>query len=371
MIETRFKKTEVGEIPEDWEIKRIGEIAPLQRGFDLPTSKLQNGIIPVVYSNGICNFHNKWICKAPGLVTGRSGTIGTFTFLPTGYYWPHNTTLWVTSFNDNSPLFVYYLYSYQQFEKFSGGSGVPTLNRNDVHEKKIIIPPLPEQQRIATALSDIDALLSALNKKIEKKKLIKQGAMQQLLTGKKRLAGFTEPWEEKRLGDICNIITGGELDQSNYSPIITDKFKYPIYANGRDTYGYTDHFMIDQDCACVSSIGANTGDVFFHKAYFTPIIRLKVLIPINCISKFIYYYLSVLGKFTRKNEGGIANINANDVKEARVKIPLTISEQSAIATLLSDMDKEIEALEAKRSKYTQVKQGMMQQLLTGKIRLVD
>ena len=111
------------------------KIAPLQRGFDLPNQNIIDGDIPIVYSNGILKFHNKSKSKAPGLITGRSGTIGKFTFIENGEFWPHNTSLWVTDFCDNYPKFIYYLFQTINIEQFSTGSGVPTLNRNNVHSK--------------------------------------------------------------------------------------------------------------------------------------------------------------------------------------------------------------------------------------------
>ena len=171
-----------------WVTDKIENIAPLQRGFDLPTSQIKEGNVPVVYSNGICNYHNKGKCKAPGLVTGRSGTIGHFTYIPSGEYWPHNTSLWVTSFFDNYPLYIYYIYSTLKFENFMGGSGVPTLNRNDIHEIEIKIPNnRNEQESIAEILNDIDLELKSLGAKFLKYKDFKKGMMQQLLTGKMRL----------------------------------------------------------------------------------------------------------------------------------------------------------------------------------------
>lgn len=171
----------------EWEVKKLGMVAPLQRGFDLPTSQLIKGNYPVVYSNGILNFHNKYQAKAPGVVTGRSGTIGKVTFVEADY-WPHNTSLWVTDFKENSPKFIYYLYIFIGLERFGTGSGVPTLNRNDVHAFQIPIPPTQEEQKaIAQILSDMDAEITALEQKRDKYKAIKQGMMQELLTGKTRL----------------------------------------------------------------------------------------------------------------------------------------------------------------------------------------
>jgi type I restriction enzyme, S subunit len=171
----------------EWYVKKLGDIAPLQRGFDLPTSQLKKGDYPVVYSNGVLDFHSTYQAKAPGVVTGRSGTLGKVNFIETDY-WPHNTTLWVTDFKGNYPQFIYYMYTHIKLERFGTGSGVPTLNRNDVHEYKTQIPPtLAEQTAIAEILSDMDAEIAALEGKLAKARQVKQGMMQELLTGRIRL----------------------------------------------------------------------------------------------------------------------------------------------------------------------------------------
>ena len=111
-----YKQSPLGIIPEDWEVKRIGDFAPLQRGFDLPTDKIVKGEYPVVYSNGILNYHNEFKVKAPGVVTGRSGTIGKVTYVESDY-WPHNTSLWVTDFKNNNPKYVFHLYKHLDLSK--------------------------------------------------------------------------------------------------------------------------------------------------------------------------------------------------------------------------------------------------------------
>ena len=171
----------------EWEVKRLGEICPLQRGFDLPTSQLRPGSFPVVYSNGVMNYHACSMVKGPGVITGRSGTIGNVHYVESDY-WPHNTSLWVTSFKGNSPRFIFYLLMYIGLDQFGTGSGVPTLNRNDVHAHKTLIPPSKtEQTAIAAILSDMDSEIASLEQKRDKTRLLKQGMMQELLTGRIRL----------------------------------------------------------------------------------------------------------------------------------------------------------------------------------------
>lgn len=183
---------EDGDLKERWVVKTLGDIAPLQRGFDLPNSKLEQGKYPVVYSNGVANYHIAKQVIGPGVITGRSGTIGNIHFVATDY-WPHNTTLWVTTFNGNIPKFIFYLFKSVGFFRFATGSGVPTLNRNDAHSFLVGIPESPEEQtRIATILSEMDSEITQLETKLTKAKTLKQGMMQNLLTGKIRLV---EPQE--------------------------------------------------------------------------------------------------------------------------------------------------------------------------------
>ena len=129
-------------VPPDWRLSPLSEVAPLQRGFDLPTSQIQSGPYPVVYSNGVLEHHDQSMVKSPGVVTGRSGTIGKVHFIEKDY-WPHNTSLWVTSFCGNDPKFIYYLYTHINLARLLSGSGVPTLNRNDVHQHTVALPPSP------------------------------------------------------------------------------------------------------------------------------------------------------------------------------------------------------------------------------------
>jgi type I restriction enzyme S subunit len=150
-----------------WEQRKLGEVAPLQRGFDLPVNQMTPGPYPVVMSNGIGGWHSKYMVKGPGVVTGRSGTIGSLHYIEQNF-WPHNTSLWVTSFNGNEPRFIYWLYASIGLERFGSGSGVPTLNRNDVHDLRVGFPcDVAEQRRIGTFFSRLDSLITLHQRKRE------------------------------------------------------------------------------------------------------------------------------------------------------------------------------------------------------------
>lgn len=192
----------------EWEKTIIEKVAPLQRGFDLPTNKIVAGPVPVAYSNGVLNYHNQGKCKAPAVITGRSGTIGKFTYIPFGYYWPHNTSLWVTNFFGNNPLFIYYLFHTVHFENYSSGSGVPTLNRNDLHCVQISIPNKEEQEAIALYFQHLDSLIQSTTKKIDSLKQVKAASLQSMFpqegetTPRVRFKGFEGEWEKNKFSEL-------------------------------------------------------------------------------------------------------------------------------------------------------------------------
>ncbi|MGF7083350.1 restriction endonuclease S subunit [Lachnospiraceae bacterium PF1-4] len=157
----------------------MGNVAPLQRGFDLPKESMSSGEFPVVMSNGINGYHNEYKIKGPGVVTGRSGTIGNVHYIEKDY-WPHNTTLWVTDFKGNNQTFIFFLYQQLDLSRFGTGSGVPTLNRNDVHTEVISMPNFEEQANIAEYFLCLDHLITLHQRKVENLTKLKKTLLQDM-----------------------------------------------------------------------------------------------------------------------------------------------------------------------------------------------
>ena len=369
-----YKRSEVGVIPGDWMVKPISQVAPLQRGFDLPTREIRPGPFPVVYSNGVKNFHNVAMVKGPGVVTGRSGTLGKVHYIDTDY-WPHNTSLWVTHFNDNIPKFIYYLYKSLSFGRFASGSGVPTLNRNDAHSYHIALPSDRNEQRaIAATLSDVDALLGGLDRLIAKKRDLKQAAMQQLLTGQTRLPGFHGEWEVKRLGDVAEIVMGQSPSSAYYN---TRGNGLPLIQGNTDI---SNRKTVPRVFTTEVTKRARAGDILMSVR--APVGEVSHVTFDACLGRgvcairfpnnFLYHYLVFLEPTWAKHSKGSTfdSVNSNDVKAVEIEFPMDVDEQAVIASVLSDMDAELAALEARRDKTRDLKQAMMQELLTGKTRLV-
>lgn len=372
-----YKDSPLGIIPKEWEVKRILDFAPLQRGFDLPTEKIVKGAYPVVYSNGILNFHIEYKAKGPGVVTGRSGTIGKVTYVESDY-WPHNTSLWVTDFKGNNPKYVYYVYKYIGLSKFSSGSGVPTLNRNDVHVSKIAIPPIEEQGCIVKVLELWDSAIEKQSELIEKLKLRKRALMQQLLTGKKRLPGFSGEWKEVKLGDVFD--ERNETNRDGLSLLSITGDRGVIYQSDSDKRDISNDDKSKYKRICPNDIGYNTMRMWQGRSALSELEGIvspayTIVTPRESVNvKFMAMLIQqsrVVYDFWTHSQGLVSdtlNCKYPDFCQVKVRIP-TREEQTAIASVLVQADKEIE-LAIKKLNYLQSqKRGLMQQLLTGKKRL--
>lgn len=150
----------------DWPLIALKNIATLKRGYDLPTKARVDGDIPIFAANGKNGSHNEAKLKGPGVITGRSGTIGKVHYTKEDY-WPLNTALYVTDFHGNDPRWIYYMLSAFKLDRYVEGAGVPTLNRNLVHDELIPLPPLEEQKRIAAILDKADAICQKRKQAIE------------------------------------------------------------------------------------------------------------------------------------------------------------------------------------------------------------
>lgn len=250
--------------------------------------------------------------------------------------------------------------------------------------------PPQEQHRIASALTNIDELIASLDKLIAKKKDIKQGAMQQLLIGNIRLKGFTEPWVEKRLGNCATILRGGSPRPIEaYLTTNQDGINWIKIGDVRPNDKYirsTAEKIIPEGASRSRQVKKGdfilSNSMSFGRPYILDIdgcIHDGWLVIMDYSETydmdFLYYMLSseaVFEQYIAMAAGSsVKNLNKEKVSDITLCSPNSIKEQRAIATILTDMDNELAALEAKRSKYTMIKDGMMQQLLTGKIRLTD
>jgi type I restriction enzyme S subunit len=268
-------------------------------------------------------------------------------------------------------------------------TGVPQLTAPQIMNVELELPQYDEQKEVTTVLADVSSLIDMLGKQISKKKAIKQGTMQELLTGNRRLPGFFGEWVNTKIGSITEVYSGGTPNTSEPAfwggkiPWMNSgelNLKIVRQVQGRITEVGMDssstHF-IPAECVLIglAGQGKTRGTAAFNTFPLCTNQSIAAIYPNpnKFDSKFLYYKMDTQYDQLRElssGDGGRGGLNKKLILDYEVVIPQSIDEQAAIATILTEMDYEIENLEMKLTKYRQVKQGMMQQLLTGKIRLV-
>ena len=311
----------------EWVETTIGDVAPLQRGFDLPTKDVIEGTYPVVYSNGILMNHKYYKCEAPGLITGRSGSIGNFTYINEGKYWPHNTSLWVTNFNNNYPLFIYYLYQTIDISQYSSGASVPTLNRNDVHKHTVSLPEYNEQTKIADFLAKIDERIETQKKIIEKYESLIRGLCDHL----------TRQGTANKTINECLECHSSTLQESS----VLEDGKYPVYG-ATGVCGYTDTPDVSGDGILIIKDGASVGTTSYAEGCYSAIGTLNRLTAKQGINlRYLYYCLKVMNFAPYKTGLAIPHIYFKDYGKHKIWCP-SFERQSRIADALTKIDNKIQ-----------------------------
>ena len=246
------------------------------------------------------------------------------------------------------------------------GNGQPNLNTGLIREIEIPFPPERQQKAIAQALSNVDALIENLEALIAKKRAIKTATMQQLLTCKTRLPGFSNSWQEKKLGEIVQLKSGDSITSQR----IFDSGYYRCYG-GNGLRGYTSRFTHDGDYVLIGRQGALCGNVVRASGKFFASEHAVVATPKQSISvDWLFYVLTNMELNKYSESSAQPGISVEKIKLLKIFLPLDIEEQEAIGGTLSSIDNDIIKRDEHLSKVRLLKQGMMQELLTGRTRLV-
>ena len=389
VTDVQYKESEIGVIPVDWEVKTLGDVGEVKmcrRVFNQETKS--EGVIPF-YKIGTFgkeadayisqelydNYRQRFSFPKTGdVLISAAGTIGrTMVYDGEPAYYQDSNIVWID--NKEGLVLNKYLYYVLQVAKYNTEGGtIQRLYNSILKNTKFICPTKSEQTAIATALSDTDALIENLEKLIAKKRSIKQGMMQELLTGSIRLDGFEKKWLNVSLGEISEI-TMGQSPQSKYYN--TKGLGLPLVQGNADIEDRktiirihtTEITKIGEPGTTIMSVRAPVGEV--AKTNFRCCLGRGVC-AIKYKNDFLYHLLIYLEDSWGKYSTGSTfdSINSSQVKNLEIYIPSDFSEQVAIASIFNDIDEEIETLEQKLYKYKMIKEGMMQSLLTGKIRLV-
>lgn len=405
-----YKQTEVGAIPEDWEVVPLGPYVCITSGESPSLFQFTGDGIPFFKVEQLGNsekFLNTF-CTPYHFHKGKTVPRGSVIFAKRGAAIALNKVriLSDTSFMDTNLMaltpcngldgeFLYYALGHIGLWKFADTTSVPQINNKHIKPLVFPIPTLPEQTAIATALSDVDALLAGLERLIAKKRNLKQAALHQLLTAKTRLPGFTGDWKVKRLGDHLTFLRNGTNSRAELTA--DGLVKYLHYG---DIHGCANVFMKPGGLPSLPAERARTldrlrdGDLVFADASedidgvgksveISGISEVELVSGLHTIAlrfdkevltdgfKANLQFIPEFQRQLRRLVAGTKVLATNRAHIAGIEIPLPDpEEQTAIATVLSDMDAEITALEQRLQKTRDLKTAMMQELLTGRVRLI-
>jgi type I restriction enzyme S subunit len=420
-LKAGYKQTEVGIIPEDWEVKRLGEVSSFRTGpfgSALHKSDYTYDGVPIINPMHIVDGQlipslamsitedtakrlSDFRLSNNEIIIGRRGDMGRCAVVrENNIGWLCGTGSMIVRTNVSvNPEFIQLILASPEIiaaiTETSVGSTMINLNQSTLSNIKIKCPPTEEQTAIASALSDMDALLDGLDRLITKKRNLKQAAMQQLLTGKTRLAGFEGEWEVKRLGDHVTFLRNGVNSRAELT--YSDSVKYLHYG---DIHASTAMQLSPENLPTLPSDKAKTldrlndGDLIFADAsedingvsksveiygisnieLVSGLHTIAARFDKNILADGFKAYLQFCPDFSshlRRLAAGtkVYATNRSHIASVEMKLP-NVKEQEAIAAVLADMDAEIAALEQRRTKTRDIKQGMMQELLTGRTRLV-
>lgn len=399
-----YKCTEVGVIPEDWECGRLGGLTtrvgsgitpsggervyvtegrPFLRSQNVGWGVLDLADLAFITDKIHASFVASEVEEGDVLLNITGASIGRSAVADSTVARGNVNQHVCEIRTDPKRLDPYFLNSYllsaagqKQIDSFQAGGNRQGLNYSQIRSFLIPRPPLSEQRAIAAALSDVDELLAALEALIAKKRAVKQAAMQQLLTGKSRLPGFSGAWETKRLEHIVDCLDHVRIPL-NETQRANMPGPYP-YCGANGVLDYVNDFVLNDDVILI----AEDGGYFDEYAHRPIAYRMSGKIWVNNHAHilkaksgysqgFLYFSLVHKNILPYLASGTRAKLNKSEMNKIEIYLPLHYVEQEAIATVLSDMDAEIAVLERRRDKTRVVKQGMMQQLLTGRVRLVE
>jgi type I restriction enzyme S subunit len=400
-----YKLTELGVLPDDWEVKRLDAIGSIIRGAS-PRPKgdprYYGGNVPRLMVEDVTR-DGKIVypridflteagaklsrpCKKGTLTIVCSGTVGVVSFLGVDAC-IHDGFLALIDIKKNvADDYLYYQFERlrETFDASATHGGVFTnLTTSGVKEFIIPLPPLAEQQAIAEALGEMDALLAAQQARLAKQRAVKQGLLQGLLSGQQRLPGFAGEWEVKQLGDVTTVMTGNTpptSNRSNYgseflfaSPADLGTTKYITNTEKKlSSKGFSIARKFPAGSTLFTCIGSTIGKTGLSVSELTSNQQINACFPKEgLLPEYLYYILTFLAPVIKAtaSEQAVPLINKTDFSKTIIPVP-SIDEQRAIAAVLSEADAYLAALEAEHAKTQLLKQGMMQNLLTGKLRLV-
>lgn len=389
-IPSGYKQTEIGMIPIDWDVKNLGDVCEKITTGKLNANAMVEGGEYRFYTCAKDYYRiNRYAFDTEALLVSGNGANVGYVHYYKGKFNAYQRTYVLSDFSADIQYIKLFLdRNLQERIRVEVNAGnTPYITMGTLTEMQLAVPPSKtEQTAIATTISDIGILVEKFEKLIGKKKNIKQGVMQELLTKKRRLSGFSSKWETKALGDLVDVKDGTHqtpryVDEGvpfySVESVTSNDFENTKYISETEHRLLTKNFRIEKGDILMTRIGS-IGDckLITWEPNASFYVSLALLKPKDKKTSLYIYHFSKTDFFKKELEDRSLQwavpkkINLGEISKVKIYLPVDPEEQTAIATVLSDMDTEIEKLESQLTKYQNIKQGMMQTLLTGKIRLL-
>jgi len=355
----------------EWRTCCLGDVITLKRGYDLPKRKRVDGSVPIVSSSGVSGFHNDPKVNAPGVVTGRYGTLGEVFFLERSF-WPLNTTLYVKDFRGNAPRFIHYFLKTLNLPHLNAAGAVPGLNRNHLHKLEVMVPPLPTQRRIASILSAYDDLIENNQRRIRileemAQNLYREWFVKFRFPGHEQvnivdspLGQIPEGWEVKTLGDFVTLKRGYDLPKRKRVA-----GRYPIVSSSGIT-GYHAEPKVDGPGVVTGRYGT-LGEVFLVKGKFWPLNTTLYVRDFHGNEPlFVWYFLRMLDLARLNAAGAVPGLNRNHLHRIAVlSMPPSLQERfAATACIHAEL---VDSLHRRSEVLRQTRDLLLPRLISGQV----
>ena len=372
------------QVPDGWEIKPLKDILSIQYGKDQKEVELVNGKYPILGSGGVIGYTNHFLYDKPSVLIGRKETINNPQYMETPF-WTVDTLFYSHIKNKNVPKWVYYVFQSINWDSYNEASGVPSLSTANINRIEILRPIIKEQEKIAKILSTLDNAIESTTRIIEKEKNIKTALMQELLTNgidkngqirtpqthtykQSELGLIPDEWEVDSIENHAKIITGNKDTQDRL-----DDGGYPFYVRSQ-TIERINTYSFDGEAVLTAGDGVGVGKVFhfvnekfdFHQRVYCIHDFSEKLNSSFFFEYFRTYFIEQVNKYSAK--GSVDSVRYDMIALMNIPLP-TFEEQKQIAKILTTQDKKIEIEETNLDKLKELKKGLMNDLLSGVVRV--
>jgi type I restriction enzyme, S subunit len=354
-------------IADGWNQRRVGDCLTIRHGKNQSGVVVEEGRYPILATGGVIGWTNSFLTDKPSVLIGRKGTIDRPQYMDQPF-WTVDTLFYSDVHETFSAKFLYFKFQLINWRQYNEASGVPSLSASRIENIEILMPSGHEQIVIARALTDVDVAIESLEALIAKKQNIRLAVMEKLLTGRTRIPGFSDNWQRQSLGQIASIKTGSRNNQDKN----TDG-QYPFFVRSAQVEAI-DSYSYNGEAILIPGEGG-IGEIFHyingpHEVH-QRVYRISDFSS-NVNAKFVYFFIrSFFGDHAMRNtvKATVDSLRLPTFLEFSLHLP-SLKEQNAIAETLTSLDDELVSLNRQVLKLRMVKQGMMQDLLTGKVRLV-